>query len=110
MIFSRDLRLKGKCTEQSHETRLTLKIEAVCALGYKSELVRKQRLIRLGRTKARLFGRDIGSHLGSDDPKQCNQIKDMPCIQTSLVESERERPKTTTLYTYNVSLILVACL
>jgi hypothetical protein len=51
-----------------------------------------------------------GSHLGRDDPKRCNQIKIMPFIQTCLTQSESASPKATTLYVYNVSLFLVACL
>ena len=49
-------------------------------------------------------------HLGRDDPKRCNQIKIMPFIQTSLAQSQSASPKATTLYVYNMSLFLVACL
>jgi len=48
--------------------------------------------------------------LGRDDPKQCDQIKIMPFIRTSLAQSENARPKANALYVYNVSLFLLACL
>ena len=43
-------------------------------------------------------------------PSDANQIKIMPFIQTSLAQSESASPKTTTLYVYNMSLFLIACL
>jgi hypothetical protein len=51
-----------------------------------------------------------GSHMGRDEPKRCNQIKIMPFIKASLAEGQSARPKATTLYVYNMSLFLVACL
>ena len=50
------------------------------------------------------------THLGRDDPKRCNQMKIMSFIQTSLAETESASPKSTTLYVYNMSFVLVACL
>jgi hypothetical protein len=44
----------------------------------------------------------------SDTKAQRNQIKIMPFIQTPLAQSERDRPKATTMYVYNMSLSLVA--
>jgi hypothetical protein len=51
-----------------------------------------------------------GSQLGFYHPKWCNQIKIMPFIQTCLAQSQSASPKGTTLYVYNMSLYLVACL
>jgi hypothetical protein len=40
----------------------------------------------------------------------CNQIKIMSFLQVSLDQSDSASPKATTLYVYNMSLYLVACL
>ncbi len=46
----------------------------------------------------------------TDDPKRYNQIKIMPFIQTCLAQSQSASSKAITLYMYNMSLFLVACL
>jgi hypothetical protein len=66
---------------------------------------------RVACSSCRSLPSQTGSHLGrDDDPKRCNQIKIMPFIHTSVAQSESASPKATTLYVYNMSLFLVACL
>ena len=60
--------------------------------------------------KGKLKDGQTGSHVGRDDPKRRNQIKIIQFIQTCLTQSKSARPKAATLYVYNMSLFLVACL
>jgi hypothetical protein len=99
--YAKELRVFRACNTAA--TALRVRQRALNAVLHLSELS-DQLDVTLASSKI------VNSRLGRDDPNRCNQIKSMPFIHTFLAQSESARPQATTLYVYNMSLFLVACM